>query len=56
MSSDEIDRDVATAGFDPAAPHANHWLRHEVIDALSDFERDDSCFWDEKGELRTKWD
>jgi hypothetical protein len=48
MSDEEIDREIAKAGFDPAIEHSSHWLRYEVIDA-------DSRFRDENGELRTKW-
>jgi hypothetical protein len=55
MKNDEIDHDIAKAGFAPAVEHSSYWLRHPVIDAPSDLERDDGRFWDEKSELRTKW-
>ena len=59
MKNDEIDvhlvQMTVRTGFDPSVEYSTSWLRHEVIAALSDLERDHGRFWGEDGELRGRW-
>jgi hypothetical protein len=54
MTREEIDRDITTAGFDPAIEHRTPWLPRKVVEALSKLERDESRFYNEQGNLRTR--
>jgi len=54
MTKEEIDADMKRAGFDPAVEHATRWIRHDVIEAMYELERDETRFWNEEGDFKTR--
>jgi hypothetical protein len=54
MNNEQIDRSIATSGFNSVVEHSRCWRRHEPNGVPSDYERDPSQLCDEHGNLRAR--